>query len=71
MSVDWPEQLQGLKRAGEVVAATLRVLRCAVAPGITTGRLDEIAAGFLAAQGPRSAPILTYDYPGLICVSGR
>jgi methionyl aminopeptidase len=69
MSVDTPEQLEGLKRAGRVVAATLRALRDAVAPGVTTGRLDELAGEVFAAHGARSGPILTYSYPGRICVS--
>jgi methionyl aminopeptidase len=69
MSVDSPEQLEGLKRAGRVVAATLQALRNAVAPGVTTAELDEIAAGVFAEHGARSGPILTYGYPGSICVS--
>lgn len=69
MSVDTPEQMEGLERAGRVVAATLRALRGAVAPGITTGSLDELASGMFAANGARSGPILTYGYPASICVS--
>ena len=69
MSVDTPEQLQGLRRAGRVVAQTLKLLKAAVAPGISTGELDRIAAEFLAEQGARSGPILTYGYPGSICIS--
>jgi methionyl aminopeptidase len=69
MSVDTPEQLEGLKRPGRVVAETLRSLRHAVAPGVTTGELDELAGEILAAHGARSGPILTYGYPGSICVS--
>jgi methionyl aminopeptidase len=69
MSVDEPEQLAGLQRAGRLVAATLALLRDAVRPGVTTGQLDAIAAGHFALHGARSGPILTYDYPGSICVS--
>jgi methionyl aminopeptidase len=69
MSVDTPEQLQGLRRAGRVVAQTLKVVKAAVAPGVTTGELDRIAADYLAQQGARSGPILTYGYPGSICIS--
>jgi methionyl aminopeptidase len=68
MSVDRPEQLEGLKRAGRVVAATLRALRGMVAPGVTTGQLDELAEQVFAEHGARSGPILTYGYPGSICV---
>jgi methionyl aminopeptidase len=69
VSVDTPEQLDGLRRVGRLVAATLRTLRTAVAPGVTTGELDELAAEVFASQGARSGPILTYGYPGAICVS--
>lgn len=69
MSIDSPEQLAGLRRAGALVAKTLRVLRDAVAPGVSTAQLDAVAAGVFAAHGARSGPILTYGYPGAICVS--
>jgi len=68
MSVDTPEQLDGLKRVGRLVAATLRSLRAAVAPGVTTGELDALAAEAFAASGARSGPIMTYAYPASICV---
>ena len=69
MSVDSPEQLRGLRRAGRVVAETLRVLRSVVAPGVSTGELDRLAAETFARHGARSGPILTYDYPGSVCIS--
>lgn len=69
MSVDTPEQLEGLRRAGRVVAQTLEVVKAAVALGVSTGELDRIAADYLAEQGARSGPILTYGYPGSICIS--
>ena len=69
VSVDSPDQLRGLKRAGQVVAETLRALKEAIAPGVTTGQLDRLAAAMLASRGARSGPILTYAYPGSICIS--
>jgi methionyl aminopeptidase len=69
VSVDSPEQLQGLRRAGHVVAETLRVLRSAVEPGVSTRELDRLAADTFARYGARSGPILTYDYPGSVCIS--
>jgi methionyl aminopeptidase len=69
MSVDSPEQLRGLQRAGQVVAETLRVLRRAVAPGVTTAERDGLATETFARHGARSGPILTYDYPGSVCIS--
>jgi methionyl aminopeptidase len=69
MSVDSPEQLEGLKRVGRLVAATLRRLRAAVVPGVMTGELDQLAAELFTERGARSGPILTYGYPGSICIS--
>jgi methionyl aminopeptidase len=69
VSVDSPEQLEGLRRAGRLVSSTIRALRALVAPGVTTAWLDRRAASLLAAAGGRSGPILTYGYPGSICIS--
>lgn len=69
MSVDHPEQLEGLRRVGRLVAETLALLRRAVRPGISTRELDALAAQHFAARGARSGPIMTYDYPGSICIS--
>jgi methionyl aminopeptidase len=69
MSVDTPEELEGLRRAGALAAAVLAEVRAAVAPGVTTGELDALAAERMRAAGARSAPILTYDFPGAICIS--
>jgi methionyl aminopeptidase len=52
-----------------VVAETLRVLRQAVVPGVRTAELDRLAAETFARHGARSGPILTYDYPGCVCIS--
>jgi methionyl aminopeptidase len=69
MSIETPEQLEGLRRAGAVVAEVLRALQGAVKQGVTTGDLDALAAETMAARGARSGPILTYGYPGSVCLS--
>ena len=69
MSVDDPRDLDGLLAAGRVVAETLEALEAAVAPGASTGELDGLAADCLRRAGARSGPILTYGYPGTICIS--
>jgi methionyl aminopeptidase len=40
-----------------------------VRPGITTAELDRAAARILARHGARSAPRITYGFPGAICIS--
>jgi methionyl aminopeptidase len=69
MSVDTPEELEGLRRAGALAADVLRVVREAVAPGISTAELDALAAHRMREAGARSAPIITYGFPGAICIS--
>jgi methionyl aminopeptidase len=69
MSVDSPEELEGLRRAGALAARVLAAVREAVAPGVTTGELDALAGEVIRAAGGRSAPIITYDFPGEICIS--
>jgi methionyl aminopeptidase len=69
MSVDTPEQLEGLRRAGALAADVLRLVRQATAPGVSTAELDALAAERMREAGARSAPIVTYDFPGAICIS--
>jgi methionyl aminopeptidase len=69
MSVDTPEELEGLRRAGALVAGVLRAVSQAVTPGVTTAELDALAADHIRAAGGRSAPIITYGFPGAICIS--
>jgi methionyl aminopeptidase len=37
--------------------------------GMTTRELDEIGGAFLAAEGARSAPQVSYNFPGATCIS--
>ena len=69
MSVDTPEELEGLKRAGRVVAEAIAAVRAAAVPGVTTVELDAVAEAVFERHGARSGPILTYGYPGSICLS--
>jgi len=69
MSIDNDSDLEGLQAAGRVVAETLAAMRAAVAPGVSTGDLDAVAARVFAAHGARSAPQLVYDFPGATCIS--
>jgi methionyl aminopeptidase len=69
MSIETPEELAGLRASGRVVAEALRAMRRAVRPGITTGELDSIAARVFRRAGARSAPGLTYGFPGATCIS--
>ena len=69
MSVDTPEELRGLRAAGQVVASTIRAMRRAVRPGITTAELDAIARREFVRAGARSGPQIDYGFPGTTCIS--
>jgi methionyl aminopeptidase len=58
-----------MQRVGRLVARTLEAMRGAVRVGNTTGAIDDVAARFARAEGARSAPQLTYDFPGFTCIS--
>ena len=54
---------------GRVVARCLRHMQSKLEPGLTTAELDMIGGEFLARHGARSAPQLTYNFPGFTCIS--
>jgi methionyl aminopeptidase len=69
MTVETLEQMAGLRHAGRVVARVLRAMAQAVRPGVTTLEIDQVGAAVMAEHGARSAPILTYQFPGANCIS--
>jgi methionyl aminopeptidase len=69
VSIETAEELAGMRRAGALVARTLRLLSAAVRPGVTTGALDAIAARAFRRAGATSAPATLVAFPGTICVS--
>lgn len=69
MTITNEDQLDALKRIGLIVARTLKAMQEAAAPGMTTQELDAIGAAMLDREGARSAPRLTYDFPGATCIS--
>lgn len=60
---------EGMERVGRLVAEAHAFLAEQVAPGMTTGELDDRAASFLTARGGRSAPQFTYGFPGFTLLS--
>src|SRR4051812_14593671 len=69
VSVQTAEELAALRRVGRVVAETLRAMRAAVRPGVTTAELDAVAARVFRSAGARPGPQLDYDFPGITCIS--
>ena len=69
MSITKEAELTGMKNASEAVACTLREMRNYAQPGMTTKQLDDYGATLLLDFGARSAPYLTYGFPGATCIS--
>lgn len=69
MSITNEAELAGMKKASEAVALALKEMTRYAAPGISTKQLDEYGAGVLNALGAKSAPYLTYGFPGWTCIS--
>jgi len=69
MSITREEELIGMKKVSEAVAYTLKAMRNYAAPGMSTKHLDDYGAKILLDFGAKSAPALTYGFPGCTCIS--
>ncbi len=69
MTIEHQSELDGLRRAGALVASVLASMREAAVAGTPTRELDAFGAGLLRGAGARSAPQLTYGFPGATCIS--
>jgi methionyl aminopeptidase len=69
MSITKETELIAMKKASEAVACTLKEMRNYARPGMTTKQLDDYGAKILLDFGARSAPYLSYGFPGCTCIS--
>jgi methionyl aminopeptidase len=69
MTADSEKDIQYLKAVGRICAETLRKMMGQVRAGMTTRELDEIGRAFFDAEGARSAPQVSYNYPAATCIS--
>ena len=69
MSITKEAELIGMQKASEAVAYTLKEMRNYAQPGMTTKQLDDYGAAILSDLGAKSAPFLTYHFPGWTCIS--
>lgn len=69
MSITNEAELSGMKKASEAVAYALKEMRQFAQPGITTKELDDYGGQILNDMGAKSAPYLTYGFPGWTCIS--
>jgi methionyl aminopeptidase len=67
--VKTPEEITNIRLSGKILAATLRVLKQKLEPGMTTQALNDIAAAELKAAGA-TAPTLGHEgFPAAMCIS--
>jgi methionyl aminopeptidase len=69
MSITNETELTGMQKASAAVAKTLKAMCDYAKVGMSTKELDEYGAKILAAYGAKSAPALTYNFPGWTCIS--
>ncbi|MEK1930927.1 MAG: type I methionyl aminopeptidase [Pararhizobium sp.] len=69
MTLNNDEDLERLKEIGRICANAVQIMGAALEPGITTAELDAIGRKVLEDAGARSAPELSYNFPGATCIS--
>ncbi len=69
MSITKHTELVGMQKASDVVAFVLKEMRAYAQPGMTTKQLDNFGGQILNDFGAKSAPYLTYGFPGWTCIS--
>lgn len=69
MTITHEDELEALKRIGQIVANTMQAMARAMEPGMTTRELDALGRKLLEQDGAISAPQATYDFPGATCIS--
>lgn len=69
MTIETQDDVVALQRIGRIVSLTLHRMLAAARPGMTTRELDRMGEGLLDEHGARSAPRLTYGFPGATCIS--
>ncbi len=69
MTISSKEDLAGMTLVGKLVGEAIREMVAAARPGMTTAELDEVGASFLRRHGARSAPQMTYNFPGFNLIS--
>lgn len=69
MSITKKFELIGMQKASEAVAYALKEMTKFAQIGMTTKELDDFGAKILSDFGAKSAPKLTYGFPGHNCIS--
>jgi methionyl aminopeptidase len=70
MQLKSPREIDIMARGGQILGATVEMLRQEVKPGMSTWQLDEMAEAFIRSH-PGATPSFKglYGFPGSVCVS--
>lgn len=69
MTIDGQHDVDGILKAGRVVARVRDAMLDQIEPGMTTAELDRLGSDLLDRFGAKSAPRVTYNFPGATCIS--
>ncbi|MGE6221642.1 type I methionyl aminopeptidase [Nubsella zeaxanthinifaciens] len=69
MSITNETEMLGMQKVSDAVAHTLREMRNFAKVGMSTKELDDFGGELLKQLGAKSAPFLTYGFPGYTCIS--
>lgn len=69
MTVENQHDIDGILKTGRVVARVRDAMLNAIEPGMTTAELDKLGGEMLDHYGAKSAPKVTYNFPGYTCIS--
>lgn len=69
MSITKESELVGMQKVSEAVAYALNKMMNYAQPGMNTKELDDYGGKILSEFGAKSAPHLTYGFPGWTCIS--
>ncbi len=69
MTIETQDDVSALMRIGRIVSSVLNQMLTSAEPGMTTRELDAMGASLLAKHGAKSAPQVTYNFPGATCIS--
>jgi methionyl aminopeptidase len=69
MTIESQNDVDALMHIGRIVSLVLTQMLDSLEPGMTTAELDNIGQRLLDNFGARSAPQISYKFPGATCIS--
>jgi len=64
-----PEEIEGIRRCGQLVMRTFEAIEGLIRPGVRTDAIDKAVHKFTLDNGGRPAPLNYHGFPKSVCVS--